>query len=120
MDANVQWRPRPIAGECRTPMRLRLFAAALVLTFPHAPPAEACGNVTREEVDAGGPERAPQATMMLRSLATKDLIGSAHAYAALAHLEKQAGDTEAEKRARDKCRTMTKRPAICGTTTTTS
>src|SRR5205823_5412782 len=50
-------RPRPIAGECRTPMRLRLFAAAtlsaLALTLHHTPPAEACGNVTREEVDAG-------------------------------------------------------------------
>ena len=66
------------------------------------------------EVASRVDERMPQATMMLRSLATKDLIGSAHAYAALARMEKRAGDVEAEKRARDRCRTMTKKPALCG------
>lgn len=60
------------------------------------------------------PARSGQATMMLRALRDKDLIGSAHAYAALAELEKQAGDREAEGAAREKCRPMTKKPTICG------
>jgi hypothetical protein len=59
------------------------------------------------------PARATQATMLLRTLSEKDLIGSAQAYAALADLEKQAGDRSAETAAREKCRTRTKKPTIC-------
>jgi hypothetical protein len=66
------------------------------------------------EIMARIPALAPQAKMMLRHLDSKDLIGSAHAYAALAELEKQAGDATAEAAARAKCRTRAKAPAICG------
>lgn len=66
------------------------------------------------EVMSRIPARAPQAMMMLRHLDSKDLIGSAHAYVALAELEKQAGNASAETTARAKCRTRTTVPAICG------
>jgi hypothetical protein len=59
------------------------------------------------------PERLAQATMILRALRDKDLIGSAFAYAALARIEKEAGNAEAERTARERCRTMAKKPAIC-------
>ena len=54
------------------------------------------------EVMSRVPARLGQATMMLRSLDAKDLIGSAHAYAALAAIEKQAGNIDAESAARTK------------------
>lgn len=66
------------------------------------------------EIMSRVPARAAQATMTLRALRDKDLIGSAHAYAALAALEKKAGDQAAESAAREKCKPMTKVPAICG------
>lgn len=59
------------------------------------------------------PAQTATATTMLRTLRDKDLMGSAHAYAALAELEKAAGDTTAEAEAREKCKTRTKVPAIC-------
>lgn len=58
-------------------------------------------------------ERKGQATMILRSLRDKDLLGSARAYAALAILEKAAGSADAEQAAREKCKTMTTKRAIC-------
>lgn len=59
------------------------------------------------------PAQATTATTMLRTLRDKDLMGSAHGYAALAELEKAAGDSAAEAAAREKCKTRTKVPAIC-------
>ena len=60
------------------------------------------------------PAHAAAAATTLRTLRDKDLIGSAHAYAALAELEKRGGNAEAESAAREKCRIRTKVPAICG------
>jgi hypothetical protein len=65
------------------------------------------------EILARIPAQAATATTMLRTLRDKDLMGSAQAYAALADLEKAAGDGAAEASARDKCKTRTKVPAIC-------
>lgn len=59
------------------------------------------------------PARAAQAVMLLRALAGKDLIGSGHAYAALARLEKAAGNGEAAKDAQDRCRARAVKKAIC-------
>lgn len=59
------------------------------------------------------PARVGQAAMMLRALRDKDLIGSAHAYLALAKLEKADGNAEAEKTARDRCRAAALKKAIC-------
>lgn len=59
------------------------------------------------------PAQATTATKMLRTLRDKDLMGSAHGYAALAELEKAAGDPTAATAAREKCRARTKVPAIC-------
>jgi hypothetical protein len=66
------------------------------------------------EVLSHVPARTAQATMVLRALRDKDLIGSSHAYAALAALEKESGDQAAEAAARDRCRTIAKKPTICG------
>jgi hypothetical protein len=66
------------------------------------------------EIMSRVPARTGQATMMLRSLDAKDIMGSAHAYAALAALEKQAGNATAEAAARAKCKTRTTVQAICG------
>lgn len=65
------------------------------------------------EIMARVPARVGQATMMLRSLDSKDLMGSAHAYAALAAIEKAAGNADAEAAARAKCKTRAKLPATC-------
>jgi hypothetical protein len=67
------------------------------------------------EVLSRTPARTSQATMMLRALRDKDLIGSANAFLALAKLEKVAGNAEAEKAARDRCRSAATKKAICET-----
>lgn len=59
------------------------------------------------------PVESAAATTKLRALRDKDLMGSAHGYAALAGLEKAAGDAAAETSARAKCRVRTKVPTIC-------
>ncbi len=59
------------------------------------------------------PARTGPALMVLRTLRDKDLLGSAHAFAALARLEKAAGNADAEKDARERCRKAAVKPAIC-------
>lgn len=65
------------------------------------------------EIQSRIPSEAATATTTLRGLRDKDLIGSPQAYAALAELEKAAGDSAASTAARDKCKTQTKVLAIC-------
>ena len=66
------------------------------------------------EVFSHSDDMAPVALMMLRSYAAKDLIGSAWAYEALARLEHAQGNPAAESSARERCRRMAKREAMCG------
>ena len=61
------------------------------------------------------PSRVGQATMTLRMLNERDLIGSANAFLALAKIEKAAGRPDAERAARDRCRTAATKKAICDT-----
>ena len=70
------------------------------------------------EVDAAEamstlPEMEPLALMMLRARAEKDLIGSAHAYAALERMEAHRGNEMAASVAHGRCLRMAKHPAIC-------
>jgi hypothetical protein len=121
--------PPPDAGLYRRAARLR---ALIRSRSPKATPPEREAAVQLFEKEVLGPSpdptlladyaealsrvpaRAAQAAMMLRALRDKDLIGSAFAYAALAAIEKQAGDEQASGAARERCRTMAKKPAICG------
>lgn len=54
-----------------------------------------------------------EALEILSKLATDDLIGSAHAYAALAKLQAEAGDATKSADAAQRCKGMTGTPAIC-------
>jgi hypothetical protein len=49
---------------------------------------------------------------ILANLASRDLVGSAHAYAALARLRASRGDTAASREALGRCELMTKSPAV--------
>lgn len=59
------------------------------------------------------PARALQGAMMLRALAAKDLLGSYRGWLALAHVEKDAKNADAEKSARERCRNAAIKKAIC-------
>lgn len=59
-------------------------------------------------------DRHGAALMILRSLSSKDLLGSAEAYAALARLEKKGGAADASAAALERCKKMTTRAAaVC-------
>lgn len=90
---------------------VRMFEQGVIGTMADPSPSMIADYA---EILSRVPARATQATMLLRTLDQKDLMGSAQAYAALAELEKQGGDRAAESAAREKCRTRTKKPAICG------
>jgi hypothetical protein len=49
---------------------------------------------------------------LLADLASRDLIGSAHAYAALARLHSRSGDAEKAHAALERCALMTRSPAL--------
>ncbi len=65
------------------------------------------------ELQSRLPTRTGPALMVLRTLRDEDLLGSAHAFAALARLEKAAGKVDAEKDARERCRNAAVKKSIC-------
>lgn len=58
-------------------------------------------------------DRHDEARRTLQSLADRDLVASPHGYAALARLQKEAGDDKARELAVQRCTAMAKDPAIC-------
>jgi hypothetical protein len=67
------------------------------------------------EALSGIPKYQAEARGILQDLAARDLMGSAHAYAALARLEVGAGDAEAGRVATGRCEAMARLPlAVCG------
>lgn len=59
------------------------------------------------------PHGQKEALKILQGLAQKDLMGSPHAYAALAKLRTDAGDSEGALAAIKRCEEMTKSPGVC-------
>ncbi|MEQ9323763.1 MAG: hypothetical protein RIF41_31660 [Polyangiaceae bacterium] len=68
------------------------WALRVLHAFVNNNPADASAKADYGEGLARVPERHAEARRVLSELAAKDLIGSAHAYAALAELRRQAGD----------------------------
>lgn len=66
------------------------------------------------------PAKQGEALTMLQGLAQKDLMGSPHAYAALAKLRTEKGDTAGAEAAVKRCEEMSKVPGVCRTPTTPS
>lgn len=65
------------------------------------------------EALAKTPEGQKEAMTKLAALAEKDLMGSPHAYAALAKMKETAGDTSGAQAAIKRCEEMTKTPGVC-------
>jgi hypothetical protein len=65
------------------------------------------------EALAHAPVHHAEAESILSSLATRDLMGSAHAYAELARLRILKGDAAASREAALRCQAMTKTPSVC-------
>ncbi len=59
------------------------------------------------------PHGQPEALKILQGLAQKDLMGSPHAYAALAKLRSEKGDLEGAEAAIKRCEEMSKTPGVC-------
>jgi hypothetical protein len=59
------------------------------------------------------PSGQKEALKILQGLAQKDLMGSPHAYAALAKLRSQSGDLAGAEAAIKRCEEMSKSPGIC-------
>lgn len=68
------------------------WALRVLHAFVNNNPADASAKADYGEGLARVPERHAEARRVLSELSSKDLIGSAHAYAALADLRRQAGD----------------------------
>jgi hypothetical protein len=64
------------------------------------------------EALAASPRTEEDARRLLADLASRDLIGSAHAYAALARLQAKSGDVGDAHAALERCTLMTKSPAV--------
>jgi hypothetical protein len=64
------------------------------------------------EALAASPRTEGEALPLLADLASRDLLGSAHAYAALARLQARGGDAERARVALERCTRMTKSPAL--------
>jgi hypothetical protein len=66
------------------------------------------------EALASQPQHEDESLALLADLASRDLLGSAHAYATLARLQASRGDTTASRTALDRCELMTRTPAsVC-------
>jgi hypothetical protein len=59
------------------------------------------------------PHTRAEAKKLLESLDRRDLLGSAHAYRALAKLRAEDGEADASRVALDRCRMRAKRPETC-------
>lgn len=59
------------------------------------------------------PQSEGEAMLLLGKLAQKDLMGSPHAYAALARLRAKTGDEKGAEAARARCEEMTKTKDVC-------
>ena len=64
------------------------------------------------EALAAGTQHADESLAILADLAGRDLVGSAHAYAALARLRASKGDAGASRVALGRCELMTRSPAV--------
>jgi hypothetical protein len=89
------------------------WSAHTLRTIVAARPADPSAQGDLGEALAKIPKSHAEALSILNGLAQKDLLGSAHAYAALARLRAAAGDKPGRDAAVAKCQAMTQTQSIC-------
>jgi hypothetical protein len=90
------------------------WAVAVLRLVSSARPNEPVAEADLGEALAALSKYEGEALGILRGLADRDLLGSAHAYAALARLQASRGQGTASRAALDRCEKMTSSPAtVC-------
>jgi hypothetical protein len=99
------------AGETDRSANLE-WAARTLRSIDMARPNDPVTQADLAEALAARTQHADESLAILADLARRDLVGSAHAYAALARLRASSGDTAASREALGRCELMTKSPAV--------
>lgn len=89
------------------------WAAQALREIDAARPDDPTAKADLGEALAHVPGREAEALALLAPLADRDLMGSPHAYAALARLRAQKNDAEGARAATERCEQMTKTKGVC-------
>jgi hypothetical protein len=113
-DGKVNERPFVAGAATWTPAANLEWAVETLREIDHIRPNDPAVQADLGEALSKLPHGRAKAFELLSGLAKKDLMGSPHAYAALAKLESDKGDAKNAEAALKKCREMTKSPRVCG------
>ncbi|HEY3817902.1 MAG TPA: hypothetical protein VGL81_12060 [Polyangiaceae bacterium] len=88
------------------------WAASTLRALDVARPNDPVTQADLAEALAARPQHEDESLAILADLAGRDLVGSAHAYAALARLQASRGDMDATRAALARCERMTRSPTV--------